>query len=477
MDRRQFLTGTSLTTAAMALAWLGADNGKAAQVRRPNILFAIADDQSAAHTSIGGDPVVETPNFDRIATEGVRFTNAYCSSPSCTPSRGAILTGQHIWRLGQGGSLWSALPSEHAVYPDLLEAAGYHVGFARKGWGPGSHEASGWPRNPAGDRYDGLGDFLEDRPRDAPFCFWFGSHEPHRPYERGSGVDSGMDPGAVRVPAMLPDAPEVRSDICDYLLECQTFDRQVGAMLDLLEDRGELDNTLIVMTSDNGMPFPRAKANLYDWGTRMPMAVRWGEAVSPGRVVDDYVDLADVAPTFLEVAGLEPTEHMTARSLAGILTGEGEGRIDPLRDRIYLGRERHAWVREGNLGYPCRALRSDEYLYIRNFEPDRWPAGDPPGYGDIDGGPTKAYLLEHRDDPEVAPLFELACAKRPAEELYHLPSDPEQMNNVAGDPAYAQARDGLWGQLERYLAETGDPRAEGGGDIFETDEYFGRPHV
>ncbi|MBN2311908.1 MAG: sulfatase, partial [Candidatus Hydrogenedentes bacterium] len=424
MKRREFLAAMGAGAAA------GCIRQSAYRTRgtRPNILFAIADDQAWPHTGAMGDPVVQTPTFDRLAREGGLFTHAFCSSPSCTPSRGAVLTGQDFWRLEQGASLWSSLPARFAVYPELLAGAGYHVGHTRKGWGPGRLEESGRRVNPAGQRYKNFAEFLAAKPGDAPFCFWFGSTDPHRPYAKGSGIESGKDPAAVQVPPFLPDAPGVRSDILDYFVEVERYDREVGELIQLLEERGELDNTLVVMTSDNGMPFPRAKANLYDYGVRMPLAIRWGAEMPGGRVVDDFVSFTDFAPTFLDVAGVKAPGDMTGRSLLNVLVSRREGLVDFRRDRAHFGRERHTNLREGGVSYPARGIRSVDYLYIRNFEPDRWPAGDPPVYGDIDGSsPTKTYLVEHAEDDGVAELFRLATAKRPAEELYRVKDDPGQM--------------------------------------------------
>ena len=233
---------------------------------RPNILFCIADDASWSSFSANGDTVCKTPNFDRVAKEGVRFNFAFCASPSCTPSRGAILTGQAIHRLESGANLWSTLPAKFQTYPDILEHAGYTVGFTRKGWGPGQNGER--PRNPAGPDFKSFDAFLKTVPAGKPFCFWFGSHDPHLPvHAKGDGIKEGLKPADVKVPAFLPDFPEVRSDILDYYTRVQRFDRDVGECLKLLEESGRAGNTIVVITSDNGMPFPRGKANLYDSGT------------------------------------------------------------------------------------------------------------------------------------------------------------------------------------------------------------------
>lgn len=469
MNRRRFLASVP----ALAGAWRA---GAAAQ--RPNILLCIADDWAWPHASIYGDPVVRTPTFDRIARQGVLFTNAFCAAPSCTPSRAAILTGQAPHRLAEGGNLWGFLPARFPVYTDLLEEAGYFVGFTRKGWGPGDFKAGGRRRNPAGNDFKNFAEFLRAAPPDRPFCFWFGSHDPHRPYEPDSGLKAGMRPEAVRVPPCWPDAPEVRRDILDYYFEVERFDREVGELLAMLEKAGRLENTLVVVTGDNGWPFPRAKANLYDGGTHVPLAVSWPGRVPSGRTLEDFVNLADLAPTFLEAAGLKPLPEMTGRSLMGLLTQREK---PGTRTEVFLERERHANVRRGDLSYPVRAIRTREYLYIRNFRPDRWPAGDPELYhsvgpfGDCDDSPTKRYILERRSDPKFARYFELCFAKRPAEELYDLRKDPDQIANVAGRPEYAEIQRKLRARLEQWMKETGDPRATTDDDRWDRYPYFGPP--
>ncbi len=437
---------------------------------RPNILFILADDQSHVHTGYAGDPVVRTPAFDRVAEEGVIFTNAYISSPSCTPSRASILTGRNHWELEDAGNLWGTWPGWR-VYPGALGDAGYHVGHCYKGWGPSDprfrHE-----NNPAGPRYDDFASFMSGG-GDDPFCFWLGSTRPHRPYVEGSGVQAGMKLDDVEVPPFLPDCEPVRADIADYLLQCEAFDAQVADALRVLEETGEYENTLIVVTSDNGMPFPRAKANLYDFGTRMPMVVSWPGEIEGGRTVTDFVSFADFAPTFMEAAGLEPLAEMSGSSFLDVLTSGRSGRVDAGRDRAHCGRERHTTGRQGDVGYPMRCLRTDDFLYILNYEPDRWPAGDPPNHRqDVDQSLTKSFMIANADLPEVAPLYELAFGMRPAEELYNLRCDPDQMVNVAHIPEYDRIRRRLQSELLEYLSATGDPRLEEDGFDFDRAECY-----
>lgn len=442
---------------------------------RPNILFIIADDWSYGHASAYGDKVVRTPTFDRIAREGVLFTNAYVVSPSCTPSRAAMLTGQTVHRLEEGGNLWGILPKRYEVYPDILEARGYAVGHTRKGWAPGSLEGSGRTRNPAGPQFESFAEFHQGVPGDKPFCFWFGSQDPHRPYVKGSGLASGLKIEDVRVPAFLPDTPEVRSDILDYYFEVERLDREAGELLKMLEAAGKLEDTIVVMTSDNGMPFPRAKAHIGDGGNRVPLAIRWGRKVKGGRTIDDFVSLSDVAPTFLEAAGIKPPPAMTGQSLIGLLKGKRQ----PDRDMVFLERERHANVRRGDLSYPVRAVRTRDFLYVRNLRPDRNPGGDPEhyfsvgGYGDTDNSPTKELLLTRQDDSAIKPFFQLAFARRPAEELFDLRRDPWQTINVADQPRYAKAKRRLRQELDDWMRRTGDPRASLDDDRWDLFRYFG----
>ena len=459
------LSGVIALTNVIACAVARADD-------RPNVLLCIADDWSWPHAGAYGDRVVKTPTFDRIAAEGVLFTRAFCAAPSCSPSRAAILTGQMPHRLEAGGNLWGYLPARFPVYPDLLERAGYVVGVQGKGWGPG--RVVDRARNPAGTPGKPFDKFLAGVPEDKPFCFWFGSSDPHRPYDLGSGAEQGLKAAEVVVPPYLPDTPEVRSDILDYCAEVQRFDRQVGEMLALLERSGRLENTIVVMTGDNGMPFPRCKANLYDSGSRMPLAARWGAKGKGGRKVEAFVSLSDLCPTFLEAAGLQATAEMTGRSILGLVTGADDGAG---RDHVFVERERHANVREGDRSYPSRALRTERFLYVRNLRPDLWPAGDPQvwkavgPFGDIDPGPTKALVLSRRDDAAVAPFFRLACAKRPAEELYDLEKDPHQVKDVAADAAYAGTLKQLRTEMDDWVNRTADPRATAGGDNDAFDKY------
>lgn len=478
-SRRAFL---GMSTAALGAASAGQLPAQRASGSRPNVLLCISDDQSWLHTGAMGDPIIKTPAFDRVADQGVLFTHAFCDAPTCGPSRSALVTGQSIWRLEEAGNIHSTLPSKFATYTEMLEGAGYRTGHTSKGWGPGRLEPGGRTRNPAGDTFDSFEEFFRQQPGGQPFCFWLGSRDPHRPFELGSGQRSGKDPDRVVVPPHFPDHPIVRNDILDYYVEIERFDSNVGRALELLDEAGQLDNTIVVVTSDHGMPFPRAKASLYDYGSRVPLAISWPQAVPKARTVDDFVNLSDLAPTFVEAAGLAAPEEMTARSLLPILSSDADGSVDPSRDAAYIAMERHDGCRRGGKGYPCRAIRDRDHLYIRNFEPTRWPSGSPNAadcargipYGEIDSSPTKTFMMDERDDVTVDRLAELAFGTRPEHELYDLRNDPGQLTNIAAEPAAAERVKALRERLMKRLAETGDPRALGLPAPWDFYPYYGR---
>jgi len=446
---------------------------------RPNILLLMSDNHSWNHLGAYGDPVVKTPNIDKIASEGVKFTHAFCASPSCSPARAGMLTGQDIWRLEEGANLWGILPDKFPFYTDLLREAGYLVGIKGKGWGPGSFEDSGREIDHGGKEYESFDEFMISNTESKPWTYWFSSVNPHRPYKVNSGEKSGMDKSKVIVPPYLPDNDITKDDILDYYYEIEKFDDEVGKILKTLKESGQWDNTIIVICGDNGWQMPRGLANLYDFGTRIPMIFYWKNHISGGRTVDDFINLNDLAPTFLDINNLEIPSEMTAKSLTNILFSKESGHIElDSREFVVTARERHAVCRLNGVGYPGRAIRTYDYLYIRNFEPDRWPAGDPPLYGDVDAhmqhypAPTKNYILANKNEKGIDKMFEMTFSKRPAEELYDLKKDPNQMNNISLDVNYSEIKQKLAEQLNEYLVNTKDPRVLGGDIIWDSTKYY-----
>lgn len=451
-----------LFSAAIYLRLAVAAQAASEPPQRPNILVFMADDWGWPSSPLYGDPAVKTPALERIAKDGVLFHRAYCSAPSCAPSRAALLTGQDFWRLEEGANLLGTLPAKFPVYTDLLADAGYIVGSCGKGYAPANVAAGGRTGDPFGPSEGAafnaaqFEQFLGKVPDGQPFCFWFGSRDPHRSYKKGSGVAGGIDPSKVQVPGFLPDLPVVRSDFCDYYLMVQKFNDDVLETLAVLEKSGRYDNTLIVITGDNGMPFPRAKTQIYDYGVHVPLAICWKARVPGGRMVEDFVNFTDFAPTFLEASGLSAPADMTGRSLLPLLLSGKSGQIEPQRDAVFVGRERHT------SSYPMRAIRTRKFSYIRNFVPDR----DPNAYGQ--GGPSMDYLIARKDDnPEMQRLYAASFGPRPPEELYDMEKDPFELNNIAADPAFAGVKKKLSERLMEHLTNTKDPRALGNGEVFD----------
>ncbi len=462
----RILSLTILTAILLTGGGCGTDVKK--EKTKPNILILMSDNHSWNHLGCYGDAVIQTPNIDKLSEQGIRFTNAYCSAPSCSPARASMLTGQDIWRLEEAANLWGGFPAHFKVYTEMLEEAGYLVGSEGKGWGPGDYEASGRTRNPAGERYNSFEEFYNEKEKGQPFCYWYSSRDPHRPYKVEGWKKAGINPDEIQVPPYLPEVDDVKKDIGDYYAEIQNFDRDVASYIQLLKEMGQLENTLVIVCSDNGWQMPRGLANLYDFGTRIPLIISMPERYKEGRVIDDFVSLNDFAPTFLELAGIPIPEEMNARSFVNLLESEEEGVVDPVRNFIVTARERHAFVRQNGTGYGARSYRTNEFLYIRNYNPESWPAGDPPLYGDVDAhmmhypSLTKMYILKNREAEGVKELFDLGFGKRPSEELYDLSKDPNQMSNVAYSEGYEEARVLLSDKLTAYLKAQGDPRELGG---------------
>ena len=456
------------------------------ELMRPNILFIITDDQSWEHLGSYGDKAVRTPAIDQLATEGVRFENAYTAAPSCSPSRAGILTGQDVYRLREGGVLTGFLRNEYVVFPELLEESGYIVGSTGKRYWPRTRNVEGAIDEPIGEVYDkqrhdsvptgvskndysaNFKQFIEENDEGKPFFFWVGIGEPHIKYEIDRGIAIGIDTSKIRVPEFFPDVPVTRLNMADYLSEIEWADHAVAEMVGILESKGLMDNTLVVFTSDNGMPLPRSKATLYDHGVRMPLIVRWGDRVKANRVVSDPVSLTDMAPTFLDLAGIEIPEMMTGRSIKNLLFSEISGDLNKEREFVVTTFEKHTLCRPDSMGYPRRAIHTEDWTYIINYEPDRYPNGNVdlhiPNWdvlGDTDLTRLKMYYKENMDNPEFKLYWEQAFGKVPGEQLFNKNDDRDMINNLAYDPEFKAIKEELKEKLEKYLLETDDPRASG----------------
>lgn len=489
-----------MTTIMVILALLVFSNFAGAQHRsaRPNILFCLADDASVQHFGAHGSSWVRTPVFDRIAERGLLFKNAYTPNAKCAPSRASILTGRNPWQLEELGNHLAFWPEKYISVIELMGRNHYVTGYTGKGWGPGiALTSNSKPRHVTGKAYNeaqitpmttgirpldyaaNFENFLNDVPGQQPFFFWFGSSEPHRAYEYGSGKNIGKKlAGAINdLPAFWPDNDSIRNDLMDYALEVEYFDTQVGRMIDILERKGLLSNTLIVVTSDNGMPFPRVKGFQYEMSNHMPLAVQWLDGISaPGRIIEDFVSFIDFAPTFLELSGTLPDSashnQPEGRSLVDIFQSSSAGLIEADRDHIILGQERHDVGRPDEVGYPIRSIIRDGYMFIKNLEPDRWPAGNPEtGYLNTDGGPTKTVILNaNRANPGKNLFWNLCFGRREGEEFYHIASDPECVVDLIDDARHANRLRAMRQELLAELRRQNDPRIFGKGYLF--DQYI-----
>ena len=490
-------SGLLLLSLAAAICY---GQGKSQYAKKPNILFAIADDVSWEHMGAHFCQWIKTPAFDRVAQEGILFTHAYTPNAKCAPSRSCILTGRNSWQLKEAANHSPYFPAEFKTYAEALGENGYWVGSTAKGWSPGEPGTiDGKPRQLTGPKFDqfkteppakfinandyarNFEDFLNARPNGKPFCFWYGSTEPHRAYEYGAGVKkSGKTMDMVdKVPAFWPDTDTIRTDMLDYAFEIEYFDSHLMKMIKKLEETGELDNTLVVVTADNGMPFPRAKGNVYEYSNHLPLAIMWPKGIkNPGRIVDDYVNFIDFAPTFLELAGLTARkcgmQPVEGKSLTDIFNSGKCGKVNPERNFVLVCMERHDVGRPGDVGYPVRGIVKDEYLYLFNFKPDRWPACNPEtGYLNADGGPTKTFVLNDRHVKGNQHYWQLCFGKRPSEELYRIAADPFCMNNLAEKKEFSALKTKLHNEMRKKLADQQDPRVLGDGDVFDTYEYAG----
>ncbi len=510
---------------------LDSDTSTDTPTKPPNILFVISDDQSYFHTSFAGSSFVKTPGFDRIAREGIYFTNCYAGSPGCAPSRSALITGRHHWQNEQSGQHASSWLKKYVPFIDELEVAGYQIGRTGKGVGPFQYarneKDSLWRKNNAAgithskiqfgneselppttgisklDYFANFKYFMDDVKKDKPFFFWFGGYEPHRVFEKGSWKKMGKKLSDVEVPDFLPDTQEIRSDLLDYAVEIEWFDKQFVKMLNYLEATGELDNTVIIVTSDNGMAFPRAKANSYEYGAHVPLAIRYPKNFKTGETVHDLIGFKDFAPTILEAAQVRPKKMlaMTGKSFLEILESKKNEPTELTRRYSYVGRERHSSSRYANWGYPQRAIFSKDHVFIWNLKPERWPAGAPqkyhpndttrllPKYGidsqgkyipdaaftDIDDCPSKTYLIENYKNDSIDHYFRLAHDKRPEFELYDVTKDPSCLTNQYENPNFRETREQLWVALQGELLNSRDPRMVGPEkEIFDTYKRYSR---
>ncbi len=463
--------------------------------KRPNILVIMFDD-AGLDMSAYGSSYVNTPGFDLVAKEGILFNKAYTPNAKCAPSRAAIITGRNSWQLDAAANHVIYFPSKFKTYQEVLLEHGYTTGHTGKGYGPAlTLTADGSQREVMGSAYNektlkpatsGIGnndysanfeDFLDQAPKDSPWSFWLGTIEPHRGYEYGSGARlAGKTTDMItKFPPYWPDNEITRNDLLDYGYEIEDTDKHIVKVLETLRTRNLLENTIVVVTSDHGMPFPRVKGNQYENANHIPMALLW-KGKSKSKVVNDYISFIDLAPTFLDAAGIDwiasGMHPATGKSLMNIIVSEKSGQIEPERNYVLGGKERHDTGRPNDAGYPIRGMYKDSMLYIKNYETDRWPSGNPEtGYLNTDASPTKSEILRLRRTDENKTYWKLNFGKRVTEELYNITHDPFCILNLEKDAKYAILKNELRIEMESKLLEQDDLRMKGYGHLYEQHPF------
>ena len=441
-SRRDFLKSTGLfallagTTGVLNSNVFSQTTGKSTD--KPNIVFLLSDDHSVPDMGCYGNRAVTTPNLDNLARQGMRFNKCYVACPQCSPSRASILTGRPPHTTGASKLHAPALP-EFIDIIELFKKANYYTAAYRK-----VHQDLIQKKF---DAYyndnEPLTTFFSNRPKNKPFFLWFGSREPHRPYGPGK-FSPPHKPEDVIVPNYLPDTPKVRQDLAYYYDGIAKFDKDCGQILDLLQKNGLFNNTIVVVSGDNGLPFPRAKASLYEAGVNVPLLIRWPGRVMANTVSNELVSFYDFPATWLELAGIKIPETFEGISLVPYLTGQTN--YIP-RDYAFIERNWHdTWV-------PMRGLVTDNYKLIINYRTER---GYTPSL-DLYESDSFQEIMRLGKSGELSGNLEWYLNKKtPLFELYDLKKDPGEWNNVADNPSYKTIRDELLEAVSKWMFETND---------------------
>lgn len=405
---------------------------------RPNIILFIADDMAWNDCGAYGHPAIRTPGIDRLAADGMRFDRAFLTCSSCSPSRCSIITGRYPHNTG-AHQLHQPLPGDQVTFVEKLKAAGYYTASAGK-WHLGkatepkfdfvTTKLNEWVKT------------VEERPRDKPFFFWFAFTDPHRPYQANT-IPHPHAPEDVLVPPFLPDNSETRRDLAMYYDEIARLDGVVADVVAELEGQGVARNTAIVFISDNGRPFPRCKTTIYDSGVRTPWIVKWPAVVRPGTATGTIVSAVDLAPTFLEMAGLEARPTFQGKSILPVLR-------DPQRSVREFAFSEHNWH---DFEDHSRSVRSQRYRLVRNDYTDI-PLTPP---ADAVRSPTYQKMIELQAADRLTPAQQICFrTPRPREEFFDLDRDPFELNNLIEDPAYRSQIAQLRRALDDWTRTTDD---------------------
>lgn len=408
----------------------------------PNIVIFIADDHGEEDLGCYGNDQIRTPNIDQLASEGMRFTQAFLTISSCSPSRASILTGRYPHNT-RAEDLHTPLPADQFTLARYLRQADYYCASIGK-WHLGDAEKRQWDRvNQCQAEVMAPQTIkeLKARDRSKPFFFWVASMDPHRSYQEGA-VDPPHSPDSVRVPPYLPDHPKIRKELALYYDEVSRFDHHIGMILKELERQGAAENTIVIYVSDNGMPFPRAKCTLFDSGIHTPLIVRWPNRIPAGSVQTGLVSTVDLAPTLMSLARV-PQSTMQGIDISPMLTDPN----NRLRERIFAEANWHDFEKF------TRAIRSDQFKLVRNYY---W---DTPLWNSVDSINSITWhgMLEARSKQQLTPAQSfLFNPERPFEEFYDLDADPFELVNLIDDPNYRRVIDGLRADLDHWRVRTAD---------------------
>ena len=419
---------------------------------KPNIVFIIADDIGWNDLGCYGNTHVKTPNIDKLSAEGLQFNSAFLTASSCSPSRCSIISGKYPHCDG-AAELHTPLPEEEIPFPLLLKESGYYTVQAGK-WhlGPAAHRAfdlytdqNGYENGDGGENM--WIPFLKERPRDKPFFFWLASHDAHRPW----GADTFKithDPNKLDVPIFFEDTPETRQDIASYYNEIGRFDYYVGKVREELQRQGVLENTVIIVTSDNGRPFPRCKTRVYDSGMKTPFIVYWPKEMrAKGLQTESLISAVDIAPTILEIAGVKIPEDFQGKSFLPVINNS----TTEIRDEVF---SEHNWHDYEALE---RMVRTKKYLYVLNARPNLTNGGP----ADSKTSATQHSLNIVRDEGRLTPAqADIFMVPRPAEELFDVEKDPLQLLNLASVPEYQEVLRKMRKMLNNWRTDTGDTTPE-----------------
>lgn len=424
----------------------------ASQPQRPNVVLIIGDDIGWNDFGCYGNEEVHTPNIDRMAKEGIRFTNAFIATSSSSPSRCSIISGRYPHNTG-AAELHLPLPASVEIFPELLKNAGYHTAQAGK-WHMGEFAKRGFDIvRDEGKQVNGDGGeaqwipLLRERPKDKPFFMWFASFDGHRPWGQNS-FSGTNDPNRILPPPYLINDKETRGDLAKYYDEVTRFDNFVGEVEKELKRQGVYENTIIIVMSDNGRPFPRCKTWLYEDGIKTPLVVKWPKGISKkGSVSESLVSAIDLAPTILELCGAKPLSCAQGESFVRLLKNPSL----PFRNYVFAEHNWHDYE-----AYE-RMVCTKDYMYIYNGRPELGNASN----GGLRNVPAFTSLLKAWKENKLTTIQkDVFLVPRPVEAFFDRNNDPLQEHNLIDDPAYADEVNHLREIFRKWQRETGDTRPE-----------------